>query len=94
MRWTIRQVAEAVAGKQGRGIDPLARVAGAQLIHARYVPENCSWPYTVRVTMDTTTWPSVLKGSSGGGGGGTHRVAVPGWIHDRCITVPGTLEAL
>ena len=29
MRWTLKQVADAVAGKPGHGVDAMARVAGS-----------------------------------------------------------------
>src|ERR1700752_1182452 len=31
MRWTVTQVADAVAGKRGHGLDPVARLAGVSI---------------------------------------------------------------
>src|SRR5258708_8278439 len=43
----------------GRGQDssPWPGWPVCRLILARYVPENCSWPSTDRVTTDTIMWP-------------------------------------
>ncbi len=61
MRWTVKQVVDAVAGKQGSGIDPLARVAGVSIDSRTIRRGELSSPFTVRVTMDTTTWPQFWR---------------------------------
>ena len=96
MRWTIAQVADAVAGKGG-GMDstPWPGWPASRLILARYVPENCSSPFTVRLTMDTTTWPQLWRAERWRQWWRSRSSrAIPGWLQDRCITVPDTLEAL
>lgn len=95
MRWTLKQVAEAVAGKQGLGLDPMARVAGVsidsrtirsgELFFAIHGPNHDGHDYVASVLESgalacVVAEPLVSK--------------YPGWIQDRCITVPGTLEAL
>ena len=46
-----------VLGRE-RGSTPWPGWPVCRLILARYVPENCSWPSTDRVTTDTITWPA------------------------------------
>src|SRR4029077_18948565 len=95
MRWTIEQVAEAVAGKAGHGLHPMGRMAGGaidspplrdgELFSAIHGPNHDGHDYVAAV-MDggavaaVVAEPLVSK--------------YPGWIQDRCITVPDTLEAL
>src|SRR5207248_6196025 len=45
-----------VLGRE-RGSTPWPGWPACRLILARFVPENCSWPSTDRVTMDTIMWP-------------------------------------
>jgi UDP-N-acetylmuramoyl-tripeptide--D-alanyl-D-alanine ligase len=95
MRWTIEQVADAVAGKAGHGLDALARVAGVsidsrtlragELFVAIHGPHHDGHDYVAAVMESgavaaVVAEPLVSK--------------YPGWIQDRCITVSGTLEAL
>jgi UDP-N-acetylmuramoyl-tripeptide--D-alanyl-D-alanine ligase len=95
MRWTIKQVVDAVAGKQGGGIDSLARVAGVsidsrtlrrgELFIAIHGPRNDGHDYVAAVleagaVAAVVAEPVVSR--------------YPGWMQDRCITVPDTLEAL
>jgi UDP-N-acetylmuramoyl-tripeptide--D-alanyl-D-alanine ligase len=95
MRWTIEQVADAVAGKTGHGIDALARVAGVsidsrtlragELFVAIHGPNHDGHDYVAAVMEGgalaaVVAEPLVSK--------------YPGWIQDRCLTVPDTLEAL
>jgi UDP-N-acetylmuramoyl-tripeptide--D-alanyl-D-alanine ligase len=95
MRWTIEQVAEAVAGKAGHGLNPMARVAGVsidsrtlcdgELFIAIHGPNHDGHDYVAAVMESgavaaVVAEPLVSK--------------YPGWIQDRCITVPDTLEAL
>jgi UDP-N-acetylmuramoyl-tripeptide--D-alanyl-D-alanine ligase len=95
MRWTIEQVVEAVAGKPGNGVDPVARVAGVsidsrtlrggELFIAIHGPNHDGHDYVATVVesgamVAVVAEPLVSK--------------YPGWIQDRCITVPDTLEAL
>ena len=95
MRWTIEQVAEAVAGKAGHGLNPMARMAGVsidsrtvrvgELFIAIHGPNHDGHDYVAAVMESgavaaVVAEPLVSK--------------YPGWIQDRCITVPDTLEAL
>jgi len=95
MRWTVKQVVDAVAGKQGGGIDALARVAGVsidsrtlrrgELFVAIHGPRNDGHDYVAAVLeagalAAVVAEPVVSR--------------YPGWMQDRCITVPDTLEAL
>jgi UDP-N-acetylmuramoyl-tripeptide--D-alanyl-D-alanine ligase len=95
MRWTLTQVADAVAGKLGSGLDAVAWVAGVsidsrtiragELFIAIHGPSHDGHDY-VAAAMETGAAAAV--------------VAEPlvskyaGWIQDRCITVPDTLAAL
>jgi UDP-N-acetylmuramoyl-tripeptide--D-alanyl-D-alanine ligase len=95
MRWTIEQVAEAVAGNAGHGLNPMARMAGVsldsrtlrdgELFIAIHGPNHDGHDYVAAVmergaVAAVVAEPLVSK--------------YPGWIQDRCITVPDTLEAL
>jgi UDP-N-acetylmuramoyl-tripeptide--D-alanyl-D-alanine ligase len=95
MRWTIEQVAEAVAGNAGHGLNPVARMAGVsldsrtlrdgELFIAIHGPNHDGHDYVAAVMESgavaaVVAEPLVSK--------------YPGWIQDRCITVPDTLEAL
>ena len=95
MRWTLTQVADAVAGKPGHGLDPLARLAGVsidsrtvrpgELFVAIHGPSHDGHDYVA----------AALEG-----GAVAAVVAEPllskyqGWLQDRCIAVPDTLTAL
>jgi len=94
MRWTIEQVAEAVAGKARHGLDSMARLAGVsidsrtlrpgELFVALHGPNHDGHDYVAAVMESgalaaVVAEPLVSK--------------YPGWIQDRCITVPDTLEA-
>jgi UDP-N-acetylmuramoyl-tripeptide--D-alanyl-D-alanine ligase len=95
MRWTLKQVADAVAGKQGHGLDPLAGVAGVsidsrtlrpgELFVAIHGPRHDGHDYLAAVleagaVAAVVAEPVVSR--------------YPGWMQDRCITVRNTLEAL
>ena len=95
MRWTVTQVAEAVAGKRGSGLDALARVAGVsidsrtirsgELFIAIHGPSHDGHDYVADVfekgaVAAVVAEPLVSR--------------YPGWIQDRCITVGDTLNAL
>ena len=95
MRWTLTQVADAMAGKLGSGLGAVARVAGVsidsrtiragELFTAIHGPSHDGHDY-VAAAMEKGAVAAV--------------VAEPllskyaGWIQDRCITVPDTLAAL
>ncbi len=95
MRWTIKQVADAVAGKQGRGLDSLARLAGVsidsrtlrrgELFIAIHGPRHDGHDY-VAAALETGALAAVVAEPLVS--------RYPGWMQDRCITVPDTLEAL
>jgi UDP-N-acetylmuramoyl-tripeptide--D-alanyl-D-alanine ligase len=95
MRWTLTQVAEAVAGKRGLGLDPMARVAGVsidsrtlrtgELFIAIHGPSHDGHDYVAAALEKgalaaVVAEPLVSKYS--------------GWLQDRCITVADTLTAL
>ncbi len=94
MRWTLKQVADAVASKPGPGLDAMARVAGVsidsrtirrgELFVAIHGPRNDGHDYVADVL------------ESGGLAAVVAEPVVsryPGWLQDRCITVPDTLTA-
>ncbi len=95
MRWTLTQVADAVAGKRGHGLDPLARLAGVsidsrtlragELFVALHGPSHDGHDYVAAV-MEGGALAAVVAEPLVS--------RYPGWIQDRCITVPDTLEAL
>ncbi|MGB7848440.1 MAG: UDP-N-acetylmuramoyl-tripeptide--D-alanyl-D-alanine ligase [Candidatus Acidiferrum sp.] len=95
MRWTLTQVADAVAGKRGSGLDPVARLAGVSIdsrtIRARELFVAIHGPAHdghdhVAAALETGALAAVVAGPL--------LSRYPGWIQDRCITVPDTLEAL
>ena len=95
MRWTLTQVADAVAGKKGSGLDALARVAGVsidsrtvragELFVAIHGPSHDGHDYVADV---------LEKGAAAAVVAGPLVSRYPGWIQDRCITVGDTLGAL
>ncbi len=95
MRWTVKQVVDAVAGKQGSGIDALARVAGVsidsrtlrrgELFIAIHGPRNDGHDYVADILESGAVAAIVAEPVVS---------RYPGWMQDRCITVPDTLEAL
>ena len=95
MRWTLKQVAEAVAGKPGPGLDAMARVAGVsidsrtirrgELFIAIHGPRNDGHDYVADV-MESGALACVVAEPVVS--------RYPGWAQDRCITVPDTLAAL
>jgi UDP-N-acetylmuramoyl-tripeptide--D-alanyl-D-alanine ligase len=95
MRWTLKQVADAVAGKPGHGVDPVARVAGVsidsrtirrgELFVAIHGPRNDGHDYVADVVESGAVAAVVAEPVVS---------RYPGWIQDRCITVPDTLTAL
>jgi UDP-N-acetylmuramoyl-tripeptide--D-alanyl-D-alanine ligase len=95
MRWTLTQVADAMAGKLGLGLDAMARVAGVsidsrtlragELFIAIHGPSHDGHDY-VAAAMESGAVAAVVAGPL------VSKYA--GWIQDRCITVPDTLTAL
>ena len=95
MRWTIAQVAEALAARPGPGIDPLARVAGVsidsrtlrpgELFIAIHGPRHDGHDYVAAVVEQGAVAAVVAEPL-------VSRYA--GWVADRCITVPDTFDAL
>src|SRR3974390_2387016 len=95
MRWTLKQVADAVAGKAGSGVDTLARVAGVSidsrtlrpgdLFIAILGPRNDGHDYVAAVLEAGAVAAVVAEAELS---------RFPGWMQDRCITVPNTLSAL
>ena len=73
MRWTVKQVVDAVAGKQGSGIDPLARVAGVsidsrtlrrgELFIAIHGPRNDGHDYVAQ-SLEAGAVAAVVRGTS------------------------------
>jgi UDP-N-acetylmuramoyl-tripeptide--D-alanyl-D-alanine ligase len=95
MRWTLKQVVDALAGKPGHGVDPVARVAGVsidsrtirrgELFIAIHGPRNDGHDYVADVVESGAVAAVVAEPVVS---------RYPGWIQDRCITVPDTLAAL
>jgi UDP-N-acetylmuramoyl-tripeptide--D-alanyl-D-alanine ligase len=95
MRWTVAQVADAVAGKCGHGIDPMARLAGVsidsrtlragELFIAIHGPTHDGHDH-VAAAMESGAVAAVVAEPLVS--------RYPGWLQDRCITVADTLEAL
>jgi UDP-N-acetylmuramoyl-tripeptide--D-alanyl-D-alanine ligase len=95
MRWTIEQVAEAVAGRAGHGLNSMARMAGVsidsrtlrdgELFIAIHGPNHDGHDY-VAAAMESGAVAAVVAEPLVS--------KYPGWIQDRCITVPDTLQAL
>src|SRR5260370_21806085 len=95
MRWALKQVADAVAGKSGHGVDAVARVAGVsidsrtirrgELFIAIHGPRNDGHDYVADV-MESGALAAVVAGPVGS--------RYPGWVKDRCITLPDHLTAL
>jgi len=95
MRWTLTQVADAVAGKRGHGLDPLARLAGVsidsrtlyagELFIAIHGPTHDGHDH-VAAAMESGALAAVVAEPLVS--------RYPGWLQDRCITVADTLEAL
>ena len=95
MRWTLTQVADAVAGEPGHGLDPLARLAGVsidsrtlrsgELFVAIHGPTHDGHDF-VAAALESGAVAAVVAGPL--------LSKYPGWLQDRCITVPDTLTAL
>jgi UDP-N-acetylmuramoyl-tripeptide--D-alanyl-D-alanine ligase len=95
MRWTLIQVANAVAGKRGLALDPMARLAGVsidsrtiragELFVAIHGPTHDGHDH-VAAAMESGALAAVVAGPL--------LSRYPGWLQDRCIAVPDTLEAL
>jgi UDP-N-acetylmuramoyl-tripeptide--D-alanyl-D-alanine ligase len=95
MRWTLTQVADAVGGKRGAAIDPVARVAGVsidsrtlragELFVAIHGPSHDGHDYVADI---------LEKGAAAAIVAGALLARYPGWIQDRCIVVADTLAAL
>jgi UDP-N-acetylmuramoyl-tripeptide--D-alanyl-D-alanine ligase len=95
MRWSLTQVADAVAGKRGHGLDPMARVAGVsidsrtlragELFIAIHGPTHDGHDH-VASAMESGAVAAVVAEPLVS--------RYPGWLQDRCVTVPNTLEAL
>jgi UDP-N-acetylmuramoyl-tripeptide--D-alanyl-D-alanine ligase len=95
MRWTLTQVADAVEGKRGHGLDPMARLAGVsidsrtirtgELFVAIHGPRHDGHDH-VAAALEGGALAAVVAEPL--------LSRYPGWIQDRCITVPDTLNAL
>jgi UDP-N-acetylmuramoyl-tripeptide--D-alanyl-D-alanine ligase len=95
MRWTVTQVADAVAGERGSGLDALARVAGVsidsrtlragELFIAIHGPSHDGHDYVADVFEKGAVTALVAQPLLS---------RYPGWIQDRCIAVADTLDAL
>jgi UDP-N-acetylmuramoyl-tripeptide--D-alanyl-D-alanine ligase len=94
MRWTLTQVADAMAGKAGNGVDPVARVAGVsidsrtlrtgELFVAIHGPTHDGHDY-VAAALESGAAAAVVAEPL--------LSRYPGWLQDRCIAVRDTLEA-
>ena len=95
MRWTVGQVAEALGVAAPARLDALAGLAGVSIDSRTVSPENCSSPYTDRVTTDTIIVAAALLAAR-----------LPGWwraddsrqyteeIRGEAFAVDDTLAAL
>jgi UDP-N-acetylmuramoyl-tripeptide--D-alanyl-D-alanine ligase len=95
MRWTVAQVADAVAGQCGHGLDPVARLAGISIDSRTIRPgelfiaihgQTHDGHDHVAAAMESGALAAVVAGPLVS--------RYPGWLQDRCITVADTLEAL
>jgi UDP-N-acetylmuramoyl-tripeptide--D-alanyl-D-alanine ligase len=95
MRWTLTQVADAVAGKLGNGLDPVARLAGVSIdsrtirageLFVAILGPNHDGHDHVAAALESGAMAAVVAGPL--------LSRYPGWVQDRCITVPDTLHAL
>ena len=78
-----------------RALTPWPGWPASRLILARYSPENCSSPYTVRVTMDTIIVAAALARGAVAGVVARERVAqYPEEIRGKLFAVDDTLAAL
>jgi UDP-N-acetylmuramoyl-tripeptide--D-alanyl-D-alanine ligase len=95
MRWTLTQVADAVEGKRGLGLDPMARVAGVS-IDSRTIRAGELFVAIHGPTHDghDHVAPALESGGIAAIVAGPLLSRYPGWLQDRCIAVPDTLEAL
>jgi UDP-N-acetylmuramoyl-tripeptide--D-alanyl-D-alanine ligase len=95
MRWTVTQVADTVAGKRGHALDPVARLAGVsidsrtiragELFIAIHGPSHDGHDY-VASALESGAVAAVVADPL--------ISKYPGWVQDKCITVPDTLTAL
>src|SRR6516225_12345266 len=95
MRWTVTQMADAVAGKRGVGLDPVARLAGVsidsrtvragELFVAIHGPSHDGHDY-VASALEHGALAAVVAEAQ--------LARYAGWVGDRCITVADTFEAL
>jgi UDP-N-acetylmuramoyl-tripeptide--D-alanyl-D-alanine ligase len=95
MRWTLTQVADAVAGELGHGLDPVARVAGVsidsrtiragELFVAIHGPSHDGHDYVAAALEGGAVAAVVAEPLLS---------KYPGWVRDKCIAVPDTLAAL
>jgi UDP-N-acetylmuramoyl-tripeptide--D-alanyl-D-alanine ligase len=95
MRWTLTQVADAVEGKRGLGLDAMARLAGVsidsrtiragELFIAIHGPTHDGHDH-VAAAMESGAIAAVVAEPL--------LSRFPGWLQDRCIAVPDTLAAL
>ncbi|MGB7438885.1 MAG: UDP-N-acetylmuramoyl-tripeptide--D-alanyl-D-alanine ligase [Candidatus Acidiferrum sp.] len=95
MRWTVAQVADAVAGQCGNGLDPLARLAGVSIDSRTIRPGELFVAIHGPVHDGHDHVASALEnGALAAIVAGPLLSRYPGWLQDRCIAVPDTLEAL
>ena len=95
MRWTVTQVADAVAGKRGLSLDPVARLAGVsidsrtiragELFVAIHGPSHDGHDY-VAAAMESGAVAAMVAEPL--------LSRYPGWVQHCCIAVPDTLAAL
>ena len=95
MRWTVDQVADALGVSVPTGSTPWPGWPASRLILVPFSPENCSSPYTVRVTMDTVLSPRHwLAGLRPGWWRASGWPEYPPEIQARLFAVDDTLAAL
>ena len=95
MRWTVTQVADAVGGRGGHALDPLARLAGVSIDSRTIRPGELFIAIHGQTHVGHDHVASAME--SGALAAVVAEALVsryPGWLQDRCITVADTLEAL
>lgn len=95
MRWTLKQVADAVAAKTEPGLDPMARVAGVSIDSRTLRPGELFLAIRgPRHDGHDHVADSLERGAAAAIVASDRFGAYPGWIQDRCIGVPDTFTAL
>src|SRR5215831_16094952 len=95
MRWTIAQVAGALATRPGAGLDPMARLAGVS-IDSRTIRAGELFVaiHGTRHNGHDHVASALELGALAAVVAEARLPGFAGWVGDRCIAVPDTFEAL